>query len=117
MNISKILKQKRDAEARLQKASPTPVYVGSGGTPSTGGGTVEGDTYVTNETIINEITNVISNQLIAGDNITITDNLDGTYTIAGQAGGGATERDLLTNGDFLDTELLFADGDVIWVEV
>lgn len=117
MNISKELKKKRDAEARLQKSSPTPVYVGSGGTPSTGGGTIEGDTYITNETIINKINNVINNQLVAGDNITITDNMDGTYTISGEAGGETTQRDLLTNGDLTNTELLFAGGDVIWVEV
>ena len=116
MNLSKELKKKRDAERRLDNISPSPSYVGSGGTPSTGGGTVEGDTYITNETIINEIYNVINNQLIAGDNITIVDNLDGTHTISGEA-GEVVKRDLLTNGSLIDTELLFADGDVIWVEV
>ena len=106
MNISKELKKKRDAEARLNKQSQTPVYVGSGGNPSNGGGTVEGDTFVTNETIINQIMQVIQNQLIAGDNITITDNLDGTYTIAGQAtadlmfdGGTASSLDFTINFD------------------
>ena len=116
MNLSKELKKKRDAERRLDNISQTPVYVGTGGTPSTGGGTVAGDTFVTNETIISQITQVIQNQLIAGDNITITDNLDGTYTIAGEA-EEVTQRDLLTNGSLTDTELLFAEGDVIWVEV
>lgn len=116
MNLSKQLKRKRDAEARLQKQSPTPSYVGSGGNPSSGGGTIPNDEYVTIQNIINQITQVIQTQLIAGDNITITDNEDGTYTISGQA-GATTEKDLLTNGDILDTELLFAEGDVIWVEV
>lgn len=106
MNLSKILKQKRDAEARLSKASPTPVYVGSGGTPSSGGGTVEGDEYITNQTIIQKITQVIQTQLIAGDNITITDNGNGTYTIAGEAtadimfdGGSATSNDFTITFD------------------
>ena len=85
MNLSKELKKKRDAERRLDNISQTPAYVGTGGTPSTGGGSIAGDTFVTNKTIINQITQVIQNQLIAGDNITITDNGNGTYTIAGQA--------------------------------
>ena len=31
-------------------------------------------------------------------------------------GGAAIVRDLLTNGDTLSPELIFADGDVIWIE-
>lgn len=46
MNLSKILKQKRDAEARLARNSPTPNYIGSGGTPTTGGGTIPNDSFV-----------------------------------------------------------------------
>ena len=105
MNLSKELKKKRDAERRLDNISQTPVYIGAGGTPSTGGGSIAGDTFVTSETIINQITQVIQNQLIAGDNITITDNGNGTYTIAGQAtdlmfdGGSATSNDFTITFD------------------
>lgn len=41
--------------------------------------------------------------------------------VAGQAawaasGGSAAVRDLLTNGDATSPELIFSDGDVIWIE-
>ena len=75
MNISKQLKRKRDAEARSQKASPTPVYVGSGGTPSSGGGTIEGDTYISNQQIINNFTTLFNSPelMLDGGDATIRD--------------------------------------------
>lgn len=61
MNLSKVLKQKRDAEDRLRRNSPQPVFIGGGGD----GGS---DTYISNTQIIknfntvsNEITNITNN--------------------------------------------------------
>lgn len=36
---------------------------------------------------------------------------------AGSGGGGPVFWDLLTNGDPVNTELVFAGGDVVWIEV
>ena len=113
-NISKQLKKKRDAEARLKRQSPEMNFVAGIGGVS--------DAYVSNKTIVNnftevteEINNYVTNHIVAGDNITIIDNGDTTYTLV--ASGGGSSKDLLTNGSLTDTELLFADGDVIWAEV
>ncbi len=43
-------------------------------------------------------------------------NMSGT-TLTATAGSGALQWDLLTNGDLLEPELIFANGDVIWVNV
>lgn len=99
MNLSKELKKKRDAETRLNKQSPTPVFVA-------GGGESGGDVYYTEGDTLYQIKQVIATRLLAGDNITITDNEDGTYTISTEAsvdlmfdGGSANSNDFTVTFD------------------
>ena len=49
----------------------------------------------------------------AGQVLTV---VSGAPAWAAAAGGSAATRDLLTNGDATDPQLIFAGGDVIWIE-
>ena len=53
-----------------------------------------------------------------GADDTVLTMVDGLPRWAASTGGGGADatRDLLTNGDPLDPQLIFADGDVIWIE-
>ena len=90
VNLAKVLKKKRDAEARLVQSSPLPVLVSSGG-PVAGGDI--------NQTIQNFITwNIVQEQLT-----TVMGNM--------------RHFEALTDGDLDDPQFIFAGGDVLYGEV
>lgn len=94
-NLAKELKKKRDSEKRLEQNSPTPIFIGGEG---------GNNTYITNQQIINNF-NEVNNEIVK------------IYNELKNFSPNIKQRDLLTNGDKANTELLFADGDVLWVEV
>jgi hypothetical protein len=52
----------------------------------------------------------------AGQVLTVMTDGGGALVPSWEAAGGASARDLLTNGDAADPQLIFAAGDVIWIE-
>lgn len=52
-----------------------------------------------------------------GEVLTLVAGLPSWEAGGGGGGGGPSFWDLLTNGDPDDTELIFAGGDVVWIEV
>lgn len=58
-----------------------------------------------------------SRELVAGTDITFDDTVSGIRTVNASGGSGTLQFTLLTNGDLIETELVFAGGDVIWVPV
>lgn len=110
MNLAKILKDRRDAERRLELTSPKPVFNGGAADSVEGGG---------NEIISDGVTLAQLTTGLAGKSNTDHAHDDRYYTQAEVDAliGSANTFELLTNGDLTNTELLFANGDLIWVEV
>lgn len=81
---------------------------------NSGGGSVVGDqTFIT---VNDELATLPqSNQLVAGDNVTFDSSVFGQLRID-VALGDHPDWSVLTNGDPVNPELIFAGGDVIMVE-
>jgi len=82
----------------------------SGGGGGGGGGGLANQTYLTHTNASADLPN--SRQLLAGTGITFDDSVANERTINASA-ADFVEWSVLTNGDPINPELIFADGDVI----
>lgn len=71
-------------------------------------------TYITSSDESANLPN--SRQLIAGSNITIDDSVPNQLTIS-SSGSAGSRVSLLTDGNEIETQLIFANGDVIMVDL
>lgn len=104
MNLSKILKQKRDAEKRHESNRTTVVFAE---TPSGEQSYFDTSNFATK----NEVAGWLANKS------DITHNHDLEYVKISDVQKYIKTYEPLTNGDLLNTELLFAEGDILKVEV
>ena len=58
-----------------------------------------------------------SRELLAGTNITFDDSIANERTINASGSGGFVEWSVLTNGNVINPELVFASGDVIMTHI
>ena len=79
-----------------------------------GGGPLSNQPYLTHQNA--QVALPQSRQLLAGDNVTFDDTVPNERTI-NASGGTGPEWSVLTNGDAVNPELIFAGGDVIMTHV
>lgn len=99
-------------EAVIDSAVDVVVITGGSG----GGGPISNKTYLTVGSELGSLPN--SSQLVAGTNISFDTSVFGQLRIDASGGGGSgSEWSVLTNGDPVNPELIFADGDVIMTHI
>lgn len=98
-------------QAIIDSAEDVVSIVGPGG----GGGPISDKTYIT---VGNELASLPnSSQLVAGDNVSFDTSVFGQLRIdVAVPPSGGSQWSVLTNGDPINPELIFADGDVIMIE-